>query len=153
MRYTLQFSTWRATGIKPLQLLKKLSSSANPGYCTLVQHQHPISSGRCAHRFELRKVESRGFGGQSVRLTSNACAPMEEATPSVSPARYITTPCSVSKRCPILWQKGLRSASLSPAYTLQRTEALSGIAPKANLQGDRGLGDSGRPRSTVHEPP
>ena len=29
---------------------------------------------------------------QSVRLTSNACAPIEEARPSVWPARYITTP-------------------------------------------------------------
>ena len=32
------------------------------------------------------------FGPQSVNLTSNACAPREEARPSVSPARYMTTP-------------------------------------------------------------
>ena len=29
---------------------------------------------------------------QLVKLTSNACAPREEAKPSVSPARYMTTP-------------------------------------------------------------
>ena len=29
---------------------------------------------------------------QLVKLTSNACAPREEARPSVSPARYMTTP-------------------------------------------------------------
>jgi hypothetical protein len=29
---------------------------------------------------------------QSVKLTSNACPPMEEAKPSVWPARYMTTP-------------------------------------------------------------
>src|SRR5439155_6969226 len=29
---------------------------------------------------------------QWVRLTSNACTPMEEASPSVSPASYMTTP-------------------------------------------------------------
>src|ERR1043166_2970487 len=36
------------------------------------------------------KVDIRS--DQSVKLTSNACAPIEEATPSVWPARYITTP-------------------------------------------------------------
>jgi hypothetical protein len=29
---------------------------------------------------------------QSVSVTSNACAPIDEASPSVWPARYITTP-------------------------------------------------------------
>jgi hypothetical protein len=39
----------------------------------------------------LRKLENHRrksrFAGQSVRLASNACAPMEEAKPSVSPER------------------------------------------------------------------
>ena len=32
------------------------------------------------------------FLPQFVKLTSNACAPREEARPSVSPARYMVTP-------------------------------------------------------------
>src|SRR5262249_54846933 len=68
-----------------------------------------------------RSLSLGRFLSQLVKLTSNPCAPIEEAKPSVSPARYMTTPFPfVSLAC--IFPSIRVSPLLTPRYVPEKSE-------------------------------
>src|SRR5206468_11637942 len=88
-----------------------------------LDHNEPASDSAAALCRKTKMAEPCRFLPQLVKLTSKACAPIEEAKPSVSPARYMTTPFPfVSFAC--IFPSIRVSPRLTPRYLPEKSERL-----------------------------